>query len=736
MKRCFSVLVILLYWQVSTSQSIFPPDSNKKRVTATAIVSSMQINGQLDEPEWQLATPVTDFIQSDPSQGETAKRKTTVKILYNKAYLYVGAVCYDTVAKNNYRTLNFKRDFAAASTDFFALAIDGYNDERNCIMFMANPYGAQKDLLSFDDNFYDVDWDGLWIVRTQRTDSAWIAEIAIPWKTLRYKNAGMGLQTFGISFARNARSINETSNFPAVPRAYGGLRMPYAAKLTDIAAPMPATNIRVQPYTMYSHNQTKEQSKTTVSKNTVKPGGDIKWAINTNTLLDLSFNTDFAQADVDRKVNNINRFSIFYPERRQFFLENAGLFSAGIEPLSNDFSEYSAHIQPFFSRSIGLDATGNPLQIDAGARLIYRSDKTNLGGMYIRQEGNSTTGPTDFLVGRYSQNFGKQNRIGALVSYKDVAGKESDNGSKNLTGTIDCFLRINQSLSWSFMGSATSDPGKKTGYAGSSQLVYNTNNWNAWWNESAVTNQYNPKMGFEARDNAIISDAGFTLQQRGKWLPHFIRAFSPGLSLTYYHNTSTGKLTDRYFSVSPLGFKLQNGGVVAWFISTAKQDLQNSFSPLGITIDPGIYNYVRHKILVSTDPSRKITVAMAANFGQFYNGQYNSASVSFCLAPSPYLYLAPTIEIGQTSKLGPARASQTVSLYTMEGRFALNPRLQLTGLYQQSNISHSTGWNIRFAWEFKPLSYVYLVYNRNLSSQANKTIDEQFIAKISYLKQF
>jgi len=344
-------IFFLLLSQFSISQNIFPPDAVKKKLEAVRIEGNLKIDGKLDEPEWLLARPVNDFIQIDPNQGEPAKKKTVVKLLVNKNYLYVSAVCYDTVGKNKFRVLNLHRDFVTSNSDFFAVAIDGYNDERNCVIFGMNPYGVQRDLLSFDDNYYDPDWDGLWLVRTQRTDTAWIAEVAIPWKTLRYKNTADSLQTWGISFGRIARTSNEFSLWPAFPRAYGGLRMTYPGKLINIKTPKPSANIRVQPYMLYSYDETKENSKSIDTKNTIKPGGDIKWAINPNTLLDLTFNTDFAQADVDRKVNNINRFSVFFPERRQFFLENAGLFTVGIDPLSNELADYSARIQPFFSIS-------------------------------------------------------------------------------------------------------------------------------------------------------------------------------------------------------------------------------------------------------------------------------------------------------------------------------------------------------------------------------------------------
>jgi hypothetical protein len=735
MYKVYFIIFFLLADMYSFCQEIFQPDLIKKKLEATRIEGSLKVDGRLDEPEWMSAGSVRDFVQTDPYQGKPAQKRTVVKLLYNKDYLYVAAICYDTIGRNKYRVLNFQRDYAASKTDFFAFAIDGYNDERNAVMFGMNPYGVQRDLLSFDDNYYDADWDGLWLVRTQRTDTAWIAEAAVPWKTLRYKNSASPLQTWGISFGRIARTSNEFSNWPAFPRAYGGLRMAYAGKLVNLQAPNPSTNIRIQPYMLYAYNEIKEGAKSSFLKTTVKPGGDVKWAINPNTLLDLTFNTDFAQADVDRQVNNTGRLSIFFPERRQFFLENAGLFTAGLDPLSNGQADYSTRIQPFFSRTIGLDPTGSPLNIDAGARLVYRSDKRSAGGLFIRQEGNGHTSPANFAVGRYSQNLGKQNRIGALLSYKAEDTKGGITGARNFTGTVDGFFRFNQSLSWSCMASATAEWKGRPGYAASSQLLYNSNKWIAWWTQSIVTGAYHPEMGFVARGNALVTDPGVILQERGKWLPAFIRAYSPGISYTMYHNASTLRLTDRYINFTPLWFQFQNGGIISWNMVFTRQHLEQAFMPLGVTIEQGDYAYLRHKVSISSDPSKKISLSLTGNLGRYYDGRYRSLVAGLSFAPSPYIFISPNVEVGRLEKAGIDRISKNVALYTVEARLAVNPRLQLSCLFQRSTVMNTVSWNTRFSWEFRPLSYFYIVFNNDNSSRVVKTVNRQMIAKISYLKQ-
>lgn len=738
MKYLLLILVYALLSIAVDAQDIFPPDSVRKNISAREIESTLRIDGKLDEEEWKLALQVPDFIQMDPFQGESPRKKTIVKLLYNKQYLFIGAVCYDTVGKTKYRVPNFKRDFGLTSGDDFLVAIDGYNDDRNAVVFVTNPYGVQSDLLSFDDNYVDTDWDGLWIVRTQRYDSAWLAEIAIPWKSLRYKEAKDLFQTWGISFSRMARTDNELSAWPAFPRAYSPMRMVYAGKLQQIKAPPPATNLRLQPYTLFSSNQTKENGNTTTSTNTIKPGGDIKWAVNSNALLDITFNTDFAQADVDRKVNNINRFSVFFPERRQFFLENAGLFAVGIEPLpGNGLAEYSARIQPFFSRTIGLDNTGKPVNITGGARFVSRTNKRNIGALVVRQQGTDYANPAYFTAARYSQNFGKQNRIGALITYKTEENAKPGIPDNGITGTIDGLFRFNQKFSLSYMGSVANNKRDSiAGYAASVQALYNSNNLVAWWNQSFNTKTYNPKMGFVARQNVIITEPGLYYQIRAKWLPKFVRAVFPGISYITYHNTTTLKLTDRYLNFIPLWCRFQNRSLIFYNVTFTMQNLDAPINILGVDLNQGVYKYTRQKFGFASDLSKKLSTGITFNLGDFYNGQYNAVTTVVNIAPSPHFFFSPSWETGKLKNFGADTTTKNVNLLTVECRLALNPRLQLSGLLQKASVSHSLNWNLRFSWEFKPLSYVYLVYNNNTISQNTKSTDQQLIAKISYLKQF
>lgn len=437
----FLLLPILL-----VAQTTFAPSVTPRSLAVEIIVSPIKMDGQLDEAAWRVPNIADDFIQ------------------------YIGVMCFDTVGRNHYRTPDLKRDFNWRSFDMFAIAIDGYHDRRNSMTFATNAYGAQKDYLSFDDILFDGDWNGLWNVRTARTDSAWSAEFVIPWKTLRY-TAQPNRQIWGINFLRLRRLSNEIATWSPYPRVFGFNRMEYAGNLTHVQPAKNATNVQVNPYALYARQRgTKGEIKSDP-----KIGGEVKWAINQNAVLDLTYNTDFAQTDADVQVNNLTRFSIFFPEKRQFFLENASLFGGNLSP-DGDNSGGDMVIQPFFSRSIGLDASGNPIPIDFGARFVQRSLKQSFGGMFIQQRASALSPLSHFFVSRYSRNIGEQHRFGGMFLIKNQQPLDQRKEFGNLVGMVDGFFRLSPSKNLYFMAvpSANTDQTGK-GFSGFMRYMHTSN---------------------------------------------------------------------------------------------------------------------------------------------------------------------------------------------------------------------------------------------------------------------
>jgi hypothetical protein len=732
-----SLIVLIFFDRTAFAQNAesFKPDSIKKEIEAVRITSTLHIDGVLNDADWQKAKPSPRFTQIEPMQGNAPHFETEIKALYNKQYLYFGIFARDSMGKKAIRATDFKRDFDFRQHDLVSLAFDGFNDKRNAMSLVTNAYGVQRDLLSFDDLYYDIDWDGLWRVRTSRTDSGWVAEIAIPWQTLRYPKTTDSIQNWGFNVYRNRRLTNEITALSEFPRAYTSLRMEYAGILKNLQPPPPKPNIRFQPYflTSYNHYDVSDPAVKSYETN-VKVGGDLKWAINTNTVLDLTANTDFAQVDADRGVNNVSRFSVFFPERRQFFLENASLFGVGVAQ-ADDASGGQMRIQPFFSRRIGLNDNGNPIAIRGGGRFVSRSTKRNYGAIVLRQAPSDTIPATNFFVGRYSQNFGEQNRVGALMVVKN-----NTNGS-NIVSAIDGFFRLGEahSLNTMVIHSATTN-GNKQGFAGFAQYYYSTNQMKIWWTESVVTKDFNAETGFISRSDVIATTPGIFYYYRGKALPlkKILRAFEPSLSGEFYHQASTGKLIERSWIFYPVWFNFQSGAYFGYGIIPYYQLLTDPFVPLGVTIAPGEYRYTQQQIWASTDPSKILNLQVIYTWGQYFNGKLNSGDWKLQFAPVPHFSVIGRFNRNHFMGVGQAKTTTTIDLYSIEARLALNPRIQLIGFYQKNAENNAENYNIRLAWEYRPLSYVYIVYNRNSFNnlQSKTQMDEHFIGKISYLKQF
>jgi hypothetical protein len=718
----------------SQDASVFKPDSVRKEITAVRINSSIRVDGVLNENEWKLAQPSPRFIQIEPLQGSVPGFETDVKILYNRQYLYFGIICHDSMGKKAIRAPDFRRDFNYRSHDHVGLSFDGFNDKRNAMALMVNAFGVQRDQLVFDDIFADVDWDGLWKTRTTRTDSGWVAEIAVPWQTLRYPRSKDSVQQWGFNVYRLRRFNNELSAFSPYPRSFSFTRMDYAGVLKNLQPPPPRPNIRIQPYVLTSIDQYKNfPASTQPKKNNFREGGDIKWAINPNNILDLTFNTDFAQADADRQVNNVTRFSVFFPEKRQFFLENASLFGAGVKP-SEDMSGGSMRIQPFFSRRIGLDDYGNPIPIDAGGRYVLRSLQRNAGVMVMRQRASVTTPATNFFVGRFSENFGSQSRIGGLMTVKN------NSQGTNVVTAIDGFFRFHQShsLNTMIMRSTTSNS-KQNGFAGYAQYYYTNNQWKIWWTETIVTKNFDPQMGFVSRNDVIGTTPGIYYYYRGKYLPFrkWLRAFEPSLLTEFYHQASTGKFIEGQILFNPIWLNFQNGGYLGYIVDPTYEYLTDAFTPLGIIIPSGKYKFVRHSFYASTDPSRVISINYNSEYGRYFNGKLSYENIALNISPTPHFAFTGQFTRNKFKKVGDPPVSKDVNLYALSARIALNPRIQLIGFYQKNNDNNLSNYNIRFSWEYQPLSYIYIVFNRRAfdNSLYQKQSEDHAIIKMSYLHQ-
>jgi len=308
-------------------------------------------------------------------------------------------------------------------------------------------------------------------------------------------------------------------------------------------------------------------------------------------------------------------------------------------------------------------------------------------------------------------------------------------------GSIDGFFRFSDSHSLNSLVSLSgSGITGKNGLSAYAQYFYVSNQFKIWWTQSVVTKDYDPGLGFVSRNDVVATTPGIFWWYRGKKLPfkNWLRAYEPSIFPEFYHQASTGKLIEKVWTFYPVWLNLQSGAFFGYSINPTYQYLTDAFEPLGVKINQGKYNYTRHQIYASTDPSKMLNLLVMYGGGTYFNGNLSSGDFILQFAPLPHVSLSGRLNRNHFTEVGETLTTSNVDLYSIEGRFALNPRLQLIGFFQKNSENNSQNYNIRFSWEYQPLSYIYLVFNKQ-AFNPNLTIsksENHTIAKISYLKQF
>ncbi len=666
---------------------------------ASQVTGAIVVDGRLSDDAWGAASTIGAFTQVDPTAGAPSRVPTTVRLLWDDAGLYVGAELTDPEVRAATRVEGMRRDFTYETSDVFGVLLDGFGDGRFAMAFMTNPDGVQRDLLVFDGRDADEAWNGVWSVRTARMERGWTVEMFIPWKTLRYQ----GGARWRVNFVREARAIQETSGWSPWHRGVDSWDMAFAGRLEGIAPPPPGGNAQIQPYAVGRADST-GTGPFGEHTSAADAGIDVKWAARPNTVLDLTYNMDFAQAEVDRQVINLDRFSVFFPERRTFFLESAGLFDTGLSVIS-----------PFYSRRIGLDDEGLPVPVTAGARLTHRGRESSAGALFVRQEGAGQGDGSVFGVGRFVRNVGARGRLGGLVAARHDQGLPHGASALNTVAAADWFFRPTTNLATRGMisRSLTEGPGGD-GWAGHLWV----GNYAPWgyigWLQEYVGRGWEPRSGFVFATDVIVTSPAFNLDLRPAWLPRWARAYRPGATLFFFNRASTGDFFSGSVSIRPLVLVLENGGLVGVSLRPEWQEFGAAFQPIpGLRVPADDYRFTRWAFSASHDPSADLTGSVSHTIGPFYDGSLDRTEISTKAALSPRVVAFVSWEWNRFTGVGGSDA--TTHLLLPELRLALNPRFEVSGIWQYNTAVEASSLNLRLSWEFRPLSFVYVVYNDNAS---------------------
>lgn len=720
LQACANLLLIALPVSGAAGQETFAPPPDRLTLEAMPATGSIVMDGLLDEPAWGVAPVARGFVQIEPNQGTPAPLDTEVRVLFDDRFLYVGAFLADPDGIQSARVRGLARDFAWFENDAFGVTLDPFGDGRIAMTFQVNAAGVQRDQLIFDGTVFQPEWDGVWHARTAEVAGGWTVEMAIPWSTLRYRE---GVDRWRVNFVRTRRGEGETTGWSPWPRAFGPYRLEYGGELMGIQPPAAGRNLQLQPYTLGRRTTSAFPPGTPGSD--VEVGLDAKWVVDPRTVLDLTVNTDFAQVEDDRQVINLSRSAVLFPERRPFFLENAGLFQVG----------ESRMIRPFFSRRMGLDAGGRPVPIQAGARLTARREGGSLGALVLRQGGQGDAPHTTFGVFRANRNLGQASRAGGYLGFRHDEGD-----GWNATGAMDGLWRPSASTQVLGFLSGNLAEGASSGGAGYLWIASTTNRGYFGWLQAFVGPDYNPGTGFVTRRNLHLASPAVRLDLRPGWLPEGVRSIEAAATTFFYYRATDLQFEQGSVSVGP-AINLPDGTKLSLTVEPTWQRLDRTFRPLpGIAVAEGSYHYTRWSGVLQWAPSARVTGSLGGFTGGFYDGTLHRGSAALRAVLSPHLIVGGDYSVDALRGVGEgSNPDLDAHLLGSEVRLALNPRVQFSVLFQRNSALETTAWNARFAWEFRPLSYLYLVYNDrrvpDLTTDPRDPFmnDRQFVAKVNWL---
>jgi hypothetical protein len=714
------MLIAALLLQVTGG---FPPPTDPLRVTAVRTRTAMVIDGRLDEPVWQQATPATGWRKNNVDQGAPASAPTDVRVAYDAQYIYVAFVARDSVGVEPPRVRNLQRDFRFDENDVVSVVFDPFRDQRSGQIFQVTPAGNQRDSQLLVGQGIDQEWDVPWRARTTVSDSGWTAELAIPWSSLRYPD---GARTWGVNFYRGLRRKNEVTTWSPVPRGLSFARTDYAGLLDGLEPPRARTPVQLQPYV---RTRVGRFGVPGAAQTAGDAGGEVKWQPSAGTVVDLTVNTDFAQAEVDRQVVNLTRFSPFFPERRQFFLENRALFAAGV----------AGRIQPFFSRSIGRGEDGTPVPIAFGARFIRRTSRANSGMLFVRQGRGGALASSDVGVARGTVNLGAQTRLGAMIVGRRDAVDGTDDRLHG-TAVVDAFSQLTPTL-----GVAASVSATQRSLAGGNGVASNVSITQAGRSlytdltAEVVGKHYQPEAGFVARqDYGQVATSSF-FDLRPSWLPASVRSYSPTMTANLIHRASTREFQEAHVAVSPLAVQWQSAASASLGVDVNWQRLDVPFTLVpGIQAPAGDYAFTRATASLGSNPAGVLAWSLSGSAGRYFDGALVRAEGAATWTPDPRVAIRLSYTPNQLRGYGDSSARATTHLVAPELRLAINPRIQLTGFYQYNTAVRQGSLNVRGAWEFAPLSFLYVVWNNRrqidgLLAARGSVPADQLTIKAAYL---
>ena len=733
---CLLALAFPILPLSAQTQSAASADAARATV-ASRTADRPRVDGRLDDAAWREAAAISGFIQRELHEGQPITERTEVRVVTDGEALYVAAWLYDRDPAGIVPG-DKVRDVQLDNSDGFAFIVDTYLDRQNGFVFGTTPAGVEYDgqvsregegggisvsgqtrALSGALGGFNLNWDGSWTVATSTDSLGWYAEFRIPFSTLRY---GPGeTQTWGINFARRIRRKNEIAYWAFIPRQFNLYRLSRAGTIQLSGIPTQRLGT-VTPYVLGSTQRT--FGATGETRRVGEWGLDAKYGVTPSLTLDVTYNTDFAQVEVDEQRTNLTRFPLFFPEKRPFFLENAGVFSAGT-PQAVDL---------FFTRRIGIDTLGRPVPIIGGGRLSGRVGALTVGLLEIvTDEVAGAQAAQSYSVARVMKEVGARSRLGVIgIQRIAIDSTESRNGTYGLDARIGAGEKWTFD-GWSAMTATPSLAGDDFGFSG--RANYSTSAWNNTARVVRVGADFNPEVGFLNRRGGYthyeLAFMRMVRNPRYTWL----KQWNPHASYRGYYRPD-GYWQSGQFHIDMTEMELADGGRFGPELNVYHEGLQLPFTIApNVTLPPGAYDFATLGLDWATNPSAPFSMNLRGDIGPFYNGRRNGGSVTFTLRRGASFTSSLLVDYNDVRLDQGNFESQLIGARVA---YFFTPRVFLQSLAQYSNQARAWNANARFGWLSTAGTGLFVVFNDAEEAEGplrwNRPVNRSVILK--YTRQF
>ena len=727
-RRCLCVLSFIFIFPICVGTASEPMEY---RAEAYRTFQSIEIDGDFNEADWQHAKPINQFVQTEPDEGAPVTESTEVRILYDEKNVYFGFTC--SSSRRDYIVANEMRRDAEGlrENDNVFILLDTYNDKRNGVFFRINPLGAMQDIaLTNSGDTRNTSWDAVWDCRSKIHDTHWTTEIAIPFSQLRFKRSDS--MVWGVNFGRTLRRKNEEATWVPVSRQYGSLskyRTANLGSLVGLAGITPSRRLEFLPYVLPGMSRIEEDAST---DGVFDAGLDVKYGLTSNLTADLTLNTDFAQVEADQEQVNLSRFSLYFPEKRPFFLEGAGMFDFGI-PSPTFFAPPPLIL--FYSRRIGLEE-GYAIPIIGGGKITGKMGPYGVGLLNVSADEFHTDpadtdeddmvdlSRTNYSVLRVTRDLFSGSSIGAIAINKQ------DTDTYNRAGGLDFAYRPNDSIDVRGLWARTyekdvSDENDAMYFGGTwrnSLLRFN----GAY---TFIGEDFNPEVGFVRRQGSrrIRGQIRFT-----PWPRKFgVRRNFMGPDVDYILNQDD-ELETREFSLTNW-IQLEQGNWINLEIRRTSEFLDEDFEIRDDVIIPvGDYDLTSIRTMIDADEGRKISGGFGANYGTFFNGTRRGFDIRANFKPSGRLAFETRYQFNRVDL--PNETPFNVNVFGSRIVYSFTTTLYAKLFAQWNSDDEVISTNFLLNYIYRPGSDFYLVFNQVYDSDGTNTALEEstVVAKMTY----